>query len=82
MKKEGSEGEKERWRVEKKGGVKKAGFKGEEKRLPFRIQAGMFDSQAQHGVLEETWFKSLECPSTHCLKPLSLCRKKDPLAGH
>ena len=33
-KKTGSEGEKERWRVEKKGGVKKTGFKGEKKRLP------------------------------------------------
>ena len=35
VKKTGSEGEKERWRVEKKGGVKKTGFKGEKKGCPF-----------------------------------------------
>ena len=39
VKKTGSEGEKERWRVEKKGGVKKTGFKGKRKGCPSEKQA-------------------------------------------
>ena len=41
MKKQGLEGEKERWRMEKKGGVKKIKnkcFKDEKRRIPFLIR--------------------------------------------